>query len=239
MIRSIPSNKPETGEQSNIDSFPTRTNPFWAWIAEHSIEPEKTARFLAFLSSLTVTSLVQTILVMSREYDGRTTTFSPEGRLYQVEYAMEAINNAACAIGVLTKEGVVFGIEKKMISKLLAKVGDSEKVYPIDDHIMCAIAGLTSDANILLQNARKDAQDYLYKYGQPKPVEELVEYICRVKHSYTQVGGLRPFGVSFLFAGWDKESGYQLYHSDPQRQLQRDESARHWVQQHRSRSLRG
>ncbi|KAK8826800.1 proteasome subunit [Blastocystis sp. ATCC 50177/Nand II] len=152
---------------------------------------------------------------MSREYDGRTTTFSPEGRLYQVEYAMEAINNAACAIGVLTKEGVVFGIEKKMISKLLAKVGDSEKVYPIDDHIMCAIAGLTSDANILLQNARKDAQDYLYKYGQPKPVEELVEYICRVKHSYTQVGGLRPFGVSFLFAGWDKESGYQLYHSDP------------------------
>lgn len=152
---------------------------------------------------------------MSREYDGRTTTFSPEGRLYQVEYAMEAINNAACAIGVLTKEGVVFGIEKKMISKLLAKVGDSEKVYPIDDHIMCAIAGLTSDANILLQNARKNAQDYLYKYGQPKPVEELVEYICKVKHSYTQVGGLRPFGVSFLFAGWDKESGYQLYHSDP------------------------
>ena len=130
---------------------------------------------------------------MSREYDGRTTTFSPEGRLYQVEYAMEAINNAACAIGVLTKEGVVFGIEKKMISKLLAKVG----------------------ASILLQNARKNAQDYLYKYGQPKPVEELVEYICKVKHSYTQVGGLRPFGVSFLFAGWDKESGYQLYHSDP------------------------
>ncbi|KAK8796063.1 hypothetical protein WA171_004027 [Blastocystis sp. BT1] len=152
---------------------------------------------------------------MSREYDGRTTTFSPEGRLYQVEYAMEAINNAACAIGILTKEGVAFGIEKKMISKLLAKVGESEKVYPIDDHIMCAVAGLTSDASILLQNARKDAQEYLYKYGQPKPVEELVEYICRVKHSYTQVGGLRPFGVSFLFAGWDAIRGFQLYHSDP------------------------
>ena len=88
---------------------------------------------------------------MSREYDGRTTTFSPEGRLYQVEYAMEAIKNAACAIGILTKEGVAFGIEKKMISKLLAKVGESEKVYPIDDHIMCAVAGLTSDASILLR----------------------------------------------------------------------------------------
>jgi proteasome subunit alpha type len=152
---------------------------------------------------------------MSREYDGRTTTFSPDGRLYQVEYAMEAINNAACAIGILTKEGIVFGIEKKMISKLLAKVGDSEKVYPIDNHIMCAVAGLTSDASILLQDARKDAQEYLYKYGQPKPVEELVEYICSVKHAYTQVGGLRPFGVSFLFAGWDAVNGYQLYHSDP------------------------
>ena len=67
---------------------------------------------------------------------------------------MEAINNAACAIGILTKEGIVFGIEKKMISKLLAKVGDSEKVYPIDNHIMCAVAGLTSDASILLQDAR-------------------------------------------------------------------------------------
>ena len=152
---------------------------------------------------------------MSREYDSRTTTFSPEGRLYQLEYAMEAINNAACAIGILTKEGIVFAIEKKMISKLLAKVSDSEKVYPIDDHIMCAIAGLTADASILLQSARKNCQDYLYKYGQAKPVEELVEYICKVKHSYTQVGGLRPFGVSFLFAGWDKFYGYQLYHSDP------------------------
>ena len=152
---------------------------------------------------------------MSREYDERTTTFSPEGRLYQVEYAMEAINNAPCAIGILTKEGIAFGIEKKIISKLLAKIGESEKVYAIDNHIMCAVAGLTSDANILLQNARKNAQEYLYKYGQPKPVEELVEYICKIKHSYTQVGGLRPFGVSFLFAGWDKIHGYQLYHSDP------------------------
>lgn len=152
---------------------------------------------------------------MSRGYDGRTTTFSPEGRLYQVEYAMEAINNAPCAIGILTKEGIAFGIEKKLISKLLAKINESEKVYPIDSHIMCAVAGLTSDANILLQDARKDAQDYLYKYGQPKPVEELVQHICKLKHSYTQVGGLRPFGVSFLFAGWDKINGYQLYHSDP------------------------
>ena len=149
------------------------------------------------------------------KYDTQTTTFSPEGRLYQVEYAMEAINNAATCVALLTKDGIVLGVEKKIPSKLLATSEESEKIYVIDDHVICAVAGLTADANILLQEAREDAQDYLYKYHQPKPVEELVSKICTYKHSYTQVGGLRPFGVSFLFAGWDKNYGYQIYHSDP------------------------
>ena len=90
---------------------------------------------------------------MSR-YDSRTTTFSPEGRLHQVEYAMKAIDQAGVCVGILTKEGIVFGAEKKAVSKLLAPPKGSEKMYKIDNHIAVAVAGLASDANILIQHAR-------------------------------------------------------------------------------------
>ncbi|CAN6890897.1 unnamed protein product [Brassica oleracea] len=83
---------------------------------------------------------------MSRRYDSRTTIFSPEGRLYQVEYAMEAIGNAGSAIG-----------EKKVTSKLLQTSTYSEKMYKIDDHVACAVAGIMSDANILINTARVQA----------------------------------------------------------------------------------
>ncbi|KAF7457573.1 putative proteasome subunit alpha type [Cryptosporidium felis] len=152
---------------------------------------------------------------MSRRYDSRTTTFSPEGRLYQVEYALEAINNAAPTVGLLCKEGVILGADKAVVSKLLDPGKSLEKIYTIDHHIIAAVAGLTADANILIAQARIDSQRYQYMYGEQQPVEQLVTQICDKKQSYTQFGGLRPFGVSFLFAGYDKHYGYQLYQSDP------------------------
>lgn len=75
--------------------------------------------------------------------------------------------------------------------------------------------GITADANILINEARLGAQRYLYAYQQPIPVEYLVQQICDTKQGYTQFGGLRPFGISFLFAGWDRHYKYQLYQSDP------------------------
>eukprot|EP00916_Digyalum_oweni_P014647 GHVL01024017.1.p1 GENE.GHVL01024017.1~~GHVL01024017.1.p1 ORF type:complete len:137 (+),score=15.69 GHVL01024017.1:34-444(+) len=95
---------------------------------------------------------------MARRYDTRTTTFSPEGRLYQVEYALEAINNAASTIGITTTEGVVLAAEKMETSKLLDPGRTSEKIYKIDEHVICAVAGLTSDANILIESLRETAQ---------------------------------------------------------------------------------
>ncbi|PXF42114.1 Proteasome subunit alpha type-4-3 [Gracilariopsis chorda] len=152
---------------------------------------------------------------MARRYDSRTTTFSPEGRLFQVEYAMEAIGNAGAAVGVLSTEGVVLAAEKKTASKLLDTMKRSEKMYKIDSHIMCAVAGITADANILINQARLAAQRYAFSYQEPIPVEHLLQQICDTKQTYTQFGGLRPFGVSFLFAGWDVHYGFQLYQSDP------------------------
>ncbi|KAK9828004.1 hypothetical protein WJX81_007886 [Elliptochloris bilobata] len=155
---------------------------------------------------------------MARRYDSRTTIFSPEGRLYQVEYAMEAISNAGAAIGVLATDGVVLGAEKRITSKLLDTnaVGvRREKMYKLDDHVACAVAGITADANILINRCRLAAQQYRFQYQEPIPVEQLVRAVCDSKQGYTQFGGLRPFGVSLLYAGWDEERQFQLYESDP------------------------
>ncbi|GFQ00845.1 putative proteasome subunit alpha type-4-b [Phtheirospermum japonicum] len=102
---------------------------------------------------------------MSRRYDSRTTIFSPEGRLYQVEYAMEAIGNAGSAIGILSTDGVVLVGEKKVTSKLLQTSAATEKMYKIDDHVACAVAGIMSDANILINTARVQAQRWDKNYG--------------------------------------------------------------------------
>jgi 20S proteasome subunit alpha 3 len=152
---------------------------------------------------------------MARRYDSRTTIFSPEGRLYQVEYAMEAIGHAGAAIGILGTNGVVLAAEKKTTSKLLEVDKTTDKMYKLDNHIACAVAGIRADANILINNARLTAQRHLFKYDEPMPVEQLIQQICDLKQGYTQFGGQRPFGVSFLFAGYDKYFGYQLYQSDP------------------------
>ena len=153
---------------------------------------------------------------MSR-YDSRTTTFSPEGRLYQVEYAMEAIGKAGTPVGILSSaEGVVLASEKKVLSKLLdLSVNGEEKTYRVSDTITVSVAGITSDANILIDFLRAYAQDYASQYGEAVPVETLVKRVCDRKQSYTQYGGLRPFGTAFLYAGWDRYLGFQLYQSDP------------------------
>ncbi|RIB13494.1 nucleophile aminohydrolase [Gigaspora rosea] len=152
---------------------------------------------------------------MARRYDSRTTIFSPEGRLYQVEYAMEAISHAGTALGILASDGIVIAAEKKVTSKLLEQTTTSEKIYLLNDNVICGVAGITADANYLINYSRQIAQNYLYTYGEDIPVEQLVQRLCDLKQGYTQYGGLRPFGVSFIYAGHDSHYGFQLYHSDP------------------------
>jgi 20S proteasome subunit alpha 3 len=105
--------------------------------------------------------------------------------------------------------------ERRVTSGLLAPAKTSEKTYPLAQHAACNVAGLTADANILIDQARLRAGRYQYQYQEPIPMEQLVEYVCNYKQFYTQRGGLRPFGVAFLFAGYDEHHGFQLYQSDP------------------------
>ncbi|AMD19834.1 HCL317Cp [Eremothecium sinecaudum] len=151
----------------------------------------------------------------SRRYDSRTTIFSPEGRLYQVEYALESISHAGTAIGIMAKDGIVLAAERKVTSKLLEQDTSSEKLYRLNDNITVAVAGLTADAEILINTARLHAQNHLKLYNEDIPVEVLVRRLSDIKQGYTQHGGLRPFGVSFIYAGYDERYGYQLFTSNP------------------------
>ncbi len=82
-------------------------------------------------------------------------------------------------------------------------------------NMICAVAGMTADANILINYARQAAQRYLLTYNEDIPCEQLVRRLCDLKQGYTQHGGLRPFGVSFIYAGWDPQRQFQLYLSNP------------------------
>jgi len=152
---------------------------------------------------------------MARRYDSRTTIFSPEGRLYQVEYAMEAIGHAGTCLGILAKDGIVLAAERRNTNKLLDEAFISEKIYKLHDDMACSVAGITSDANVLTNELRQIAQRYQLQYGESIPCERLVSWLCDIKQAYTQYGGKRPFGVSILYMGWDKHHGFQLYQSDP------------------------
>jgi 20S proteasome subunit alpha 3 len=128
---------------------------------------------------------------------------------------MEAISHAGTCLGIQAVDGVVLVAEKKVVSKLLETKHSTEKIYALGESMICSVAGITADANILINYCRNAAQKYFYTYQEPIPVEQLVQRVCDLKQGYTQFGGLRPFGVSFLYAGWDKYHGFQLFQSDP------------------------
>merc|ERR1712154_511176 len=136
------------------------------------------------------------------------------GRLFQVEYAMEAIRQASACIGITYNGGILLVGEKNIKSKLWIPER-SEKFAIISDHIIVAIAGITADANILVDDSQLNAARYAYKYQQPMPLEMCVHDTCDYTQYFTQFGGLRPFGVSKLWAGYNAKDGFQLFHSDP------------------------
>ena len=152
---------------------------------------------------------------MSRKYDSLTSIFNPEGRLLQVENAIKNIGNAGLCIGLVTKEGVILSCEKESTSKLLERGKNSEKIYKIDRNMAVGVGGIAADANLLIDYSREYSQNYFYKYKNYTPVENVVKYISDVMQMKTQFGSTRPYGAGFLFAGWDRVYGYQLYNTEP------------------------
>jgi len=151
---------------------------------------------------------------MARLYDSRTTIFSPEGRLYQVEYAMEAASQSGTCLGILARNGVLLATER-LTNKLLDSSIPAYKICRLNADMACCATGNTADGNVLTTELRLIAQRYISTYGEVIPCEQLVSNLCDVKQAYTQYGGKRPFGVSLLYMGWDTRFGFQLYQSDP------------------------
>ena len=146
-------------------------------------------------------------------YDRAITVFSPDGRLFQVEYAREAVKRGTTTAGLKFKDGVVLIVDKRITSRLI-EPESIEKIFQIDDHIGCATSGLVADARVLIDRARLDAQINEITYNERIQVRTLVKRICDFKQTYTQYGGVRPFGTALLIAGVD-ETGARLFSTDP------------------------
>ena len=146
-------------------------------------------------------------------YDRGITIFSPDGRLYQVEYAREAVKRGTASVGVRTEGGVVFAVDKRFRSPLMERES-VEKIHKADDHIGIASAGHVADARQLVDFARRQAQINQLRYGEPIGVETLTKDVTDHIQQYTQVGGARPFGVALIVGGIE-DGTPRLFETDP------------------------
>ncbi|PIA43910.1 hypothetical protein AQUCO_01800155v1 [Aquilegia coerulea] len=144
-------------------------------------------------------------------YDTDVTTWSPQGRLFQVEYAMEAEKHGSVAIGLRSKTHIVLASVNKTNSQLSSY---QKKIFKVDDHIGVAIAGLTADARVLSKFLRSECINYNFTYESPLPVNRLVVQLADKSQVCTQRSSKLPYGVGLLVAGLD-ESGAHLYYNSP------------------------
>ncbi|MHA1749970.1 MAG: archaeal proteasome endopeptidase complex subunit alpha [Promethearchaeota archaeon] len=146
-------------------------------------------------------------------YDRGITTFSPDGRLFQVEYAIEAVRRGTTALGMICKDGVVLTVQKRVLP--LQEASYIQKIFKINKQIAACISGLTADARVLIDQARVKSEVHYLSYDELISVEEITREICDLKQLYTQNAGVRPFGVSLLIGGIDPTGEFRLFITDP------------------------
>ncbi|KAJ4145310.1 hypothetical protein LMH87_004165 [Akanthomyces muscarius] len=153
---------------------------------------------------------------MASGYDRALSVFSPDGHVFQVEYAGEAVKRGTCAVGVKGQDVVVLGCEKRSAMKLQDTRITPSKIQVLDNHVALAFAGLNADARILVDKARLEAQSHRLTVEDPATIEYITKYVAGVQQRYTQAGGVRPFGISTMVVGFDKNSKIpRLYQTEP------------------------
>ena len=151
-------------------------------------------------------------MMPNRGYDMTPTMYSPDGRIYQVEYALETVKRGTLAIGVMTKDGIVLAVEEK--TRSLQVEGITQKIFQVDDHIGVAAAGYIPDARVQVDNARYFSQSNKLTYDEPVDIETVAKHLADQNHQFTQYSGVRPFGVALIIAGIDRK-GTNVYVIDP------------------------
>jgi len=149
----------------------------------------------------------------SERYSFSLTTFSPSGKLMQIEYALQAVSSGAASVGLKASNGVVLATEKKTKS-ILYEEHSTHKIEMITNSIGAVYSGMGPDYRKLIRRARKMANQYKLVYGEPITTSEMVKRLATVMQEFTQSGGVRPFGVSLLIAGWDNDRPW-LFQCDP------------------------
>jgi proteasome alpha subunit len=148
-----------------------------------------------------------------RAYDRALTVFSPEGRLFQVEYALEAVRRGTLVAAIKSKEDVCIAAQIK-IPSVLMDADSIDKIFQIDEHIGVAISGLHADSRALINYARVQAQSFRLTYDEPVRLNMLAKTIADMKQMYSQYGGIRPFGCALFFIGIDA-GGTQIFTTSP------------------------
>lgn len=146
-------------------------------------------------------------------YDLSASHFSPDGRVFQVEYAQKAVENSGTAIGIRGKDGVVMGVEKLVTSKLYEQ-GANKRLFNIDSHIGGAVAGLLADARQLVERAKEESSNYRYNYGSQIPLKHLTDRVSGYVHAYTLHSAVRPFGTSMIVASYGAD-GPEMFLIEP------------------------
>jgi len=150
----------------------------------------------------------------SAGFDRHITIFSPEGRLYQVEYAFKAMRSYETSIGVRGKDSCCIVTVKKVPDKLIDPSSVTH-LFKITESIGCVVTGMIADARALVTRARFEAAEFKYKNGYPIPVEHMAKRAADVAQVYTQHAFMRAYGVGALFIAIDEEKGPQLFRCDP------------------------
>ena len=152
------------------------------------------------------------MLPAQQGYDRAITVFSPDGRLYQVEYAIETVRRGTIAVGVKCKDGIVIAVEEKPRKLQISNV--AQKIFQIDDHVGVAAAGYIPDARSQVDNARFFSQSNKMIYDEPVEVETIAKHLADQSQQYTQYAGVRPYGVALILGGVVNNTP-QLYLTDP------------------------